>query len=268
MKNLVGAMLLTVAVVGAQPAVAGGIEWPDGAKGALALTYDDSLDSQLDNAVPGLDQYGFRGTFFLTIERIESADEAARWRAVAAKGHELANHALFHPCRGDLPNRDWVQPEADLAQYTIPRLVRELETTNRALALIDGSDGPRTFAYPCGDFTANGESFVDAIAPLFVAARGVSSQTDWISAPPVDMQRVATFGPADIEAPVLIDYVKQVIESGGFGTLTFHGIGGDYLQVSTEAHEELLSFLDQHREELWVDTFLNIATHVRDAQSD
>jgi len=51
-------------------------KWPDGAKAAICLTYDDAIDSHLDVAIPDLNKYGFRGTFYMEgdnirIERLE-----------------------------------------------------------------------------------------------------------------------------------------------------------------------------------------------------
>ena len=34
----------------------------------------------------------------------------------------------------------------------------------------------------------------------------------------------------------------------------FHGVGGDYLQVSDSAHRELITWLAAHRGEVWVTT--------------
>ena len=45
--------------------------------------------------------------------------------------------------------------------------------------------------------------------------------------------------------------------------LTFHGIGGDYLAVSTEAHAELLTYLDAHRDVYWTAPFIDIMRWVR-----
>jgi hypothetical protein len=44
---------------------------------------------------------------------------------------------------------------------------------------------------------------------------------------------------------------------------TFHGIGGDYLSISADAHQELVRFLAEHRDQYWTDTFLNIMVHVK-----
>jgi peptidoglycan/xylan/chitin deacetylase (PgdA/CDA1 family) len=91
--RLLGASLLAL-VAAASPATAR-TAWPRGARAAIVLTYDDALASQLANAVPALDRSGLHATFFLSAVR---PGDVSRWRAVAAKGHELANHTIFHPC--------------------------------------------------------------------------------------------------------------------------------------------------------------------------
>ena len=39
--------------------------WPEGVSGAVCLTFDDGLQTQLDNALPCLDDNGLKGTFYL-----------------------------------------------------------------------------------------------------------------------------------------------------------------------------------------------------------
>jgi sialate O-acetylesterase len=47
----------------------------------------------------------------------------------------------------------------------------------------------------------------------------------------------------------------------------FHGVGGEHdLNVSLPAHRQLLTFLHQHRQQLWVAPFLEVARHVKDYQ--
>ncbi|HKZ66573.1 MAG TPA: hypothetical protein VJ111_09475 [Chitinophagaceae bacterium] len=41
-------------------------EWR-GKKCAVVLTYDDALNVHLDNAIPLLDSFGLRGTFYLKV---------------------------------------------------------------------------------------------------------------------------------------------------------------------------------------------------------
>jgi hypothetical protein len=42
-------------------------QWPGKAKAAVSLAYDDALDSQLDNAIPSLDKFGLKGSFYLQL---------------------------------------------------------------------------------------------------------------------------------------------------------------------------------------------------------
>jgi hypothetical protein len=39
----------------------------------------------------------------------------------------------------------------------------------------------------------------------------------------------------------------------------FHGVGGDHTPVAADGHEALLSYLDDHRTEIYVGTFGELA---------
>jgi len=81
-----------VALLGLQSAQA--VEtWPNGARAAVSLAYDDALDSQLDNALPALQRHGFKATFYLTLANAPVRRRMAEWRAAAQRGHELGNRA-------------------------------------------------------------------------------------------------------------------------------------------------------------------------------
>src|SRR5688572_16085584 len=79
----------------------------NGKKCAVVLTYDDALNVHLDNVIPALDSLNLKGTFYLTGNFPGSRDRVADWSKAAKKGHELANHTLFHPCTGGVPGREW-----------------------------------------------------------------------------------------------------------------------------------------------------------------
>src|SRR5210317_1324498 len=75
-------------------------KWPNGKKAAVVFTYDDGLDGHLDVAVPQLDEFGFKGTFYCTGNSPSLYNRLDEWRQIAKNGHELGNHTLFHPCDG------------------------------------------------------------------------------------------------------------------------------------------------------------------------
>src|SRR5687767_15529074 len=58
------AIALALAVCASGGAAQSQGRWPNGARAVIVLTYDDALTSQLDHAIPVLDEAGFKGTFF------------------------------------------------------------------------------------------------------------------------------------------------------------------------------------------------------------
>src|SRR5688572_14422385 len=90
-------------------------------KCAVVITYDDALHVHLDNAIPVLDSLGLKATFYLSGYSPGCSERLADWKVAASRGHELANHTLFHPCIGNLPGRSFVKPEYDLATYSVQR---------------------------------------------------------------------------------------------------------------------------------------------------
>ena len=113
-------------------------QWPKKIKAAVSLSYDDALDSQLDNAIPTLNKYGLKGSFYLELSNTPIVKRLPEWRAAAKRGHELANHTLFHQCSGSLPGRDWVKPEDDLDKTTVAQMKNQIMLANAMLYAIDG----------------------------------------------------------------------------------------------------------------------------------
>jgi len=223
---------------------------------AVVLTYDDALNVHLDNAIPILDSLNFKGTFYLTANFPGSRDRIADWKAAATKGHELANHTLFHPCTGNTPGRNWVKPENDLSKYTISRLLDEIRMTNTFLESLDGKK-KRTFAYPCGDMSIGEESYANKIQNDFVSARGVQSQMVKINN--IDFFNVPAYGINGETGEQLIALVKKAIEENSLLVFLFHGVGGEHsLNVSLKAHRELLQFIKKNESQIWIAPFLDV----------
>lgn len=227
-------------------------KWPEGAKAAVVLTYDDGLDSQLDHAVPVLDAAGLKATFFLA--GLKPAD-VPRWRAVGAAGHELANHTLFHPCPASKFSTD---PRYTSEAYTPASMLKEIEQQNVLLTALDGKP-THGFASPCGQTMAGGVDYIEALraANLVTYVRGVHTSPDDLRADVgrMDPMRIPSRGFNEgVTGAQLIDFAKQAQAGGGMAVYLFHGVGGDYLQVSDSAHRELITWLAAHHGEVWVTT--------------
>lgn len=201
----------------ARPAV-GRSRWP---RGYVSLTYDDGLDSQLDIAVPQLENAGLRGTFYLTWDNMK--DRADEWAAIAQRGHELANHTVSHPC--DLQH----QPLSTFA-------AREVDPMQQWLARVEGPVRGRDFAYPC-DVTDLGPGTPNQQARRYArllrrsgilrarTSEGPANSTRWVSRAPYRLQALAlaydTAGLAGVR-----DYVSSAIQRSAWAILIIHEIGG------------------------------------------
>lgn len=229
---------------------------------AVALTYDDALNVHLDHAVPILDSLGLKGTFYLSGYFPAFRERVDDWKLLANKGHELGNHTLFHPCTGKLPGREWVQPDYDLGNYTMRRLVDEIKMANTLLEALDGKT-KRSFAYPCGDMKIGDSSYVDKITENFVAARGVIGEMSRINE--IDLYNVGSYMINGQSGEELIALVKQAMQRNALVVFLFHGVGGEHsLNVELSEHRKLLQFLKQNEKDIWIAPFVDIAEYVRE----
>jgi peptidoglycan/xylan/chitin deacetylase (PgdA/CDA1 family) len=236
--------------------------WPAGKRAAIVLTYDDALQSQLDVALPQLKAAQLTGTFFLKADNL-TPKNLPEWRQAAADGQELGNHTVNHPCpNAMLPGRDYYATE----RHDTRTIVTEIGVMNTLLFAIDGHGGDRTLSYPCSQTLVGGTDYRSALraSGLIRYARNggdpyTSVVTDFAALDPLN---VPSYGPIDHPGGgELIRYVERVRAAGGLGVLQFHGVGGDYLEVSGEAHQQLLAYLKAHPD-IWVATFREVMDYV------
>jgi peptidoglycan/xylan/chitin deacetylase (PgdA/CDA1 family) len=231
---------------------------------AVVLTYDDGLNVDLTNVVPALDSVGLKGTFYISDYFDGLKDQIFKWRKAAAEGHELGNHTVWHPCEGGRPGREFVKPDVDLNNYTVTRMVKEIRTMNNILKAIDGKT-ERTFAYPCGDMKIHDTTYLDGMKNDFIAARGVTAEMQTIDK--VDLMNVDCYGINGETGEQLINLVKQAMSSHTLLVFLFHGVGGEHsLNVSLEAHSELLHFLKQNEKNIWIAPMIDVAKYIQQYQ--
>lgn len=230
------------------------IAWPNGARAAISLSYDDTLNSQLDNAVPVLNQHGIKASFYLILSSPVLFERMEEWRALASQGHELGNHTIYHPCSGSVPDRDWVRPHFDMDKRTVEHMRDEVRVANTFLKAIDGKS-ERTMTLPCGDVMTNDGNYVPHVKDLLVAIKGAEEGL------PSGFASLAV--PSNVTGKELIAIVQAAAARGGMANIIFHGIGGDHLQVASKAHTELVSYLAANRAIYWTDTYINIIKYVQ-----
>lgn len=259
------AALTGMALAGTTARAEEAFRWPNGARAAVSLAYDDAAPSQLDNAIPTLNRYGLHGSFYLTLGAPSVQARMAEWRAAAKAGHELGNHTLYHQCVGGTPDHAWVPASRDLRTTTAEQMRDQVTVANTMLQALDGSL-EHTFTIPCGDRSAAGADYVNLVRGQFIAIKaGPGGVVPSMRA--LDPYDVPVLTPSGVTGQELIARVKEAGEKGTMVNFTFHGVGGDHLSVSKEAHEELVRFLAANRKLYWTDTFRNIMKYVKQEQT-
>lgn len=233
------------------------ITWPDHKKAVIVLTYDDALHSQLNVAIPQLDSANLKGTFFLTGDI--NSQTIPQWRKASKKGHELANHTVFHPCFSADDN-----PMAS-EHYSIYRIIHEIEVMNNYLFAVDGKNS-RTYAYPCTETHVGSKDYVDSLREdgiVKYARIGGDANAVITDFKHLDPLLVPSYGLDDhTSGDKLIAFVKRVQATGGMGVFMFHGVGGDYITTSAKAHHELLAYLKKNQRDIWITTFQRAMDYV------
>lgn len=241
--------------------------WPNGAKAAICLTYDDGLSCHVNTVIPMLNAYNFKGTFYPTLSSPSMYEEMEKWKELAKEGHELGNHTVYHPCRKSLSGMDWVKEHLDLDSYSTEQILDEIKLANSFLLALDNQK-ERTFAYPCAHFKAGGKSYKDSLYTIFIAARGSSEEQEKLIKPlEIDLFNVPSWAPNENNGEDLISYINEIIANKTLSTITFHGIGAEYMTVSRNSHEEMLKYLDANRDKIWVATFKEVTNYLNSKHS-
>lgn len=242
------------------------IQWPNGKRAAVVLTYDDAISSQWLTAMPQLEKRKLRGTFFLVGNAINSKT-APIWRAAAKRGHELGNHSCLHLCACSTCTGE--KNLFDLNNYPEAYMESDLRIMNNMLSTLDGKD-IHSYGYPCNQthLKDSVDYSKDILSWGIVSyARGgkahypnaVQSNLDSIKLSTVNCYAYIP------QKYVLSDLKKQVdraLKEGGLIVFIFHGVGGNYITIPAAEHAALLDYLVAQKDKLWIDTFSNVMQHV------
>ncbi|MEI7766438.1 MAG: polysaccharide deacetylase family protein [Phycisphaerae bacterium] len=211
---------------------------------ALSFTFDDGIRDQVDLAVPLLERYGFRATFFVIAgltpdhkkdPRAQRSGEWAsvaweEWAELAKRGHEIGSHSLSHPML-DRVTED-------------KKLTREIVQSKKLIQTKLGLT-PISFCYPYNQRTDHVRDLVLKQYPLV-------------------REEELVYGRTDFTADTANSWVNQAIQQHRWMVPMIHGIEKGFTAFSSvkvlEAH---LKYLKQREPQIWVDTFGTIGRYVK-----
>lgn len=235
--------------------------WPNKARAAVSLTYDDGRVNHLDLAIPDLEIFKFRGTFYLTHDNPYVEECADRWRDAFSRGHEIGNHSYNHPSK------------EELSDYDANDILAEVGYGALWLKRIIGPDPDRSFAYP-GGVAAIGagnndrDSYTNAISRYHKVARAAGGPpNDPLQVRlPITILSASLFDTPDgFRLDDLRDYCETARRKGHWAVIMFHDvISADYAaggnQIDQNVHRQFLSYL--RLEPFWVAPVKEVANYI------
>ena len=239
--------------------------WLEGCEGAVSLTFDDGMASQLDRALPILAENDLHGTFYVNPRGTDWRGLLAPWKAVAGDGHEVGNHTVNHPCSCAFKETR----TGCLETMTLEDMEWEIGEGRRRISEAIPGQADFTFCYPCyhahvGEGPGR-RSYVPVVARHHIAGRG---KGDFANHPlTADLHHLYSY-PAERQARAgMIGLVEEAMNLGQWAVLTFHGISEGHLSVTEADFSGLCGYLRAHRDRIWTAPVVTVARAVRDWRS-
>lgn len=245
----------------------GQFPWPNGCRGAISLTFDDGLRSQLERAIPILDEHGLQGTFYVN-PRDGYERQLEPWHVAAENGHEIGNHTIQHACSKNFP---WISQNdrLSLEEMAWDDLEADIVESGRRIHAIVPQRERVSFAYPCYQpFIGRGasrRSYVPLVVKYCWAGRGRGERANdpWYC----DLGYVWSWPVERMTGAEMVGLVEQAAAEGAWGVLTFHGIQEGHLTVADVDFEELCAHLAANRDRIWTAPLADVAEYITPRQA-
>lgn len=253
-------------------------------KSAFSLTFDDGLFTHTENVAPILNQYGFKGTFYVippflkeTLPGIWRYGTWLDFQLIANQGHEIGSHTM---CHYDLTSLKWGDIDEDstlLYELYQSKIFIEQKIPNKKCISLN---------YP---YTYH-NSFVDSAASLFyengrtlgqVANDSSLSGDEWfgLNAKIVEFGLPRNSVEDDLnELYTFLEWLQNSIQNHKWGMIIIHDVipfyemdsllDSIYEPISTEWLTSLCDFLwtRSSTKEVWVETVGNISGYIKERE--
>ncbi|HCK09111.1 MAG TPA: hypothetical protein DHW45_04500 [Candidatus Latescibacteria bacterium] len=242
--------------------------WPDDIKGAVSLTFDDGIVTQLDNAIPLLDTQDLKGTFYLNPGKGDRWKTLLpRWQEASQSGHEMGNHTCSHPCSCNYG----FSSEHCLEKLTLNDIASTIDEATQAMnRAFPEQKGHRSFCYPCyQSYVGSGrnrESYVPLVAERFVCGRGGGERVN--DPLLIDLAYTWSWAVQHIPGSEMIEFIELAAERGHWAIICLHGVGGEHIPVETEALAEVCEHLGANRNRIWTGTVVEVADYMAERRKE
>ncbi|WP_455497222.1 polysaccharide deacetylase family protein [Coprobacter sp.] len=214
---------------------------------AISYTFDDAVKDQSELAVPMLEEFGFRGTFWAIPATIPETEEeklknpGKKWGGITWKrlkemsdnGHEISNHGWSHKNLANLKSEQEIRAEIEKAD---------------SLIFLKIGKKPRTFCYP---YNAYNDQVLAIAMENRVDTRtrcsgwGYRTTTQWMN-----------------------NWADGLIKKGEWGITMIHAIiDGFDAFPSKDVLYNHLAHVKKREDKIWIGTFLDVASYIKEAEN-
>ncbi|MCX8104461.1 MAG: polysaccharide deacetylase family protein [Ignavibacterium album] len=261
-------------------------KWFENKSSAFSFSFDDGLKSQFLNAKPILDQFDFKGTFYVLPNYLTDT-EPTIWRYgtwqmfqnLASQNHEIGSHTLNHLYLTSLPIGDTSTSNSVIYElYHSKRIIEEKIFQQKCL----------TLAYPFAD---HNNSIDSVTTEYYESARAVGVEPNnynlteplfySLKSYPVHFSLPRNSPTDDLdELYAFMDWTQNSINQNAWAIMMVHEVvpfselvdlvnQGFYEPMSNEWFTEYCNWLKNKSDnsEVWVTTVANVTKYIRQRQN-
>lgn len=196
----------------------------------VSVTFDDGWTSQFSNALPILNKYGLKATFYIISGELTDQPDymtGSQVNNLYLQGMEIGSHTVSH---------------VDLTQATQASLVNQMSQSQTTLQNLIGAS-VTSFAYPYGAYNAN---TIAVGKQYYQSQRSVNSGYNTKDNMDVTQLKIYEVD-SDIPNAQVEAWIRGAIDQNAWLILVYHevgmSIGGDKYHVSTSNLDAQMNYL-------------------------
>jgi peptidoglycan/xylan/chitin deacetylase (PgdA/CDA1 family) len=212
--------------------------------GAVSLTFDDGSPDQFSTGVKILDQFNYKGTFFIV-----TSSEDEYWSlldTMAKNGHEIGSHTVNHPNLKDISIED-AKFELEQSKAVIEKNIKNYQCFSLSYPFGRSNETVREItsqiyqAARSGDYGLNaGNEFYFYQLKTFICGTGTKMKT------------------ANQQVNAALVENKWLIES-------YHGFDGEaYQPVTSDFFTKHLQYIKSKEDYLWIAPFKDVVKYLKE----
>lgn len=262
--------------------------WADNRKAAFSFTFDDGYKSQYDYALPVLDSFGFKATFYVIAGSLTEDSQPLNWRygtwgefrQMAYEGHEIGSHTMTHPHLPNLPAGDISTPntiyyELYQSKNLIEQKISGITVTTLAYPYIEYNGTVQNIAQQYYEASREGGDIPNSSTITGIKWQNLNSYTIQF-----DLPRNSVSDDDDELQQFETSMQNDVINNKKWGMLFAHEVlpfsqipqavaAGYWYPMSTEWLTALCQWMKTKSDnnELWITTVANITKYIKEREN-